>query len=441
MLSIVRARALAPIGPRLARAYTATAPLRMYEEEYAKPPRHVQNGERSIHHNNSRDRRRGQTTRVENVSDEYSKSEARKAFISGRIMETLKHRATAPPEHLLTLADYSVDDISSLVLSAIKFKLQFKTFGPSYIRQSLSNRTVALMFSKRSTRTRVASETSVSALGGHAMFLGSQDIQLGVNESLRDTATVVGSMTDGIMARVGGHDEVETLAKYSPVPIVNALSDLYHPTQILADLVTMVETYIPEPLVIPEAIQPTGRSWVPIKQWLDDTVNVQQLLQGKKIAWVGDTNNMTNEFLVTFPRFGMEVAVAAPKGYDAVDPRVWARVTEAGTESLITFTNTPAEAIANADIIVTDTWISMGQEEESKARLEAFTGYQLTNELIEGSGAKPDWKFMHCLPRHQDEVNDEVFYGDRSLVFPEAENRKWTIMAVFDALMGRWSRT
>jgi ornithine carbamoyltransferase len=326
MLSIVRARALAPIGPRLARAYTATAPLRMYEEEYAKPPRHVQNGERSIHHNNSRDRRRGQTTRVENVSDEYSKSEARKAFISGRIMETLKHRATAPPEHLLTLADYSVDDISSLVLSAIKFKLQFKTFGPSYIRQSLSNRTVALMFSKRSTRTRVASETSVSALGGHAMFLGSQDIQLGVNESLRDTATVVGSMTDGIMARVGGHDEVETLAKYSPVPIVNALSDLYHPTQILADLVTMVETYIPEPLVIPEAIQPTGRSWVPIKQWLDDTVNVQQLLQGKKIAWVGDTNNMTNEFLVTFPRFGMEVAVAAPKGYDAVDPRVWARV-------------------------------------------------------------------------------------------------------------------
>lgn len=106
--------------------------------------------------------------------------------------------------------------------------------------------------------------------------------------------------------------------------------------------------------------------------------------------------------------------------------------TEAGTESLITFTNTPAEAIANADIIVTDTWISMGQEEESKARLEAFTGYQLTNELIEGSGAKPDWKFMHCLPRHQDEVNDEVFYGDRSLVFPEAENRKWTIMAVFE---------
>ncbi|NXD32600.1 OTC protein, partial [Spelaeornis formosus] len=264
----------------------------------------------------------------------------------------------------------------------------------------LYGQTIALIFNKRSTRTRVASETATKLLGGHPMFLGGQDIQLGVNETLADSAKVISSMADGFMARVGAHEEIEELAQHSRVPVVNALSDLYHPTQILADLLTLFEHY-------------------------------SGYLKGKKIAWVGDTNNISNELLVTLPRFGAEFAIASPKGYDKVDPRVWAKVEEAQTQSLVTLTNSPAEALKDADVVVTDTWISMGQEEEKAARLKAFSGYQITNEMVNEAGAKDSWVFLHCLPRKQEEVNDEVFYGDRSLVFPEAENRKWTILSVF----------
>lgn len=348
-----------------------------------------------------------------------------------RQAEALAQRAQGPPPHLLTLADYSTEEIVALVQDALALKLVSKKYGPSVLPKSLANRTVALMFSKRSTRTRVASETSVASLGGHAMFLGSADIQLGVNESLRDTATVVGSMTDGIMARVKGHDEVETLAKYSPVPIVNALSDLYHPTQILADLLTLVETYSGDLSHLIENTEDARNLFRVVGIRIAEQVDILALLKDKKFAYVGDTNNMSNEFIVSLPRLGMQVAIASPEGYNKIDPAVWARVKEAGTEGSIQLTTKPEEALKNADLVVTDTWISMGQEEETAKRLEAFKGYQLTNKLIESSGAKPDWKFMHCLPRHKDEVDDEVFYGPRSIVFPEAENRKWTILSVF----------
>ncbi|OCF41389.1 ornithine carbamoyltransferase [Kwoniella heveanensis CBS 569] len=321
---------------------------------------------------------------------------------------------TTPPPHLLTLADLSTGQITTLLQNAMAMKHVFKTIHPKALIGSLDRRTIALLFSKRSTRTRVASETSVEALGGHPMFLGKDDIQLGVNETLEDTARVVGSMVDGIMARVGGHHEIETLAKHSPVPIVNALSDLYHPTQILADLLTLIETYAPVPPP-------------PSQQERDPNS-----LNGKKVAWIGDTNNITNELLVTLPRFGMDFRLAAPEGYNKVDPRVWARVTEAGTENLVKLTTKPAEALTDADIVVTDTWISMGQEQEKAERLQAFKGYQITNKMVTDAGANADWKFLHCLPRKQEEVDDEVFYGPRSLVFPEAENRKWTIMACFE---------
>jgi len=257
---------------------------------------------------------------------------------------------------------------------------------------------------------------------------------MGVNESLEDTARVVGSMVDGIMARVNRHEEVATLAKYSPVPVINALCDLYHPTQILADLLTLHEAYSP-PSTITELPQHKAHSTLQAR--IDDTVDPLASLQGKKVAWVGDTNNIINEMMVTLPRLGMEVSVASPKGYDQVDERVWNRVVEAGTEGKIHRTNSPEEALKDADIVVTDTWISMGQETEKAERLKAFAGYQLTNSLI-NPHAKKDWKFMHCLPRKQEEVDDEVFYGPRSLVFPEAENRKWTTIACFDMLFGRW---
>ncbi|GAA6063899.1 hypothetical protein JCM10212_002431 [Sporobolomyces blumeae] len=340
------------------------------------------------------------------------------------------------PPHLLTLADLTVPQIQSLVSSAVAFKKHYKSLaipesarieGASYEkgdpnasedvkRKSLESKTVALMFSKRSTRTRVASETAVQLLGGHPMFLGSADIQLGVNESLYDTARVVSSMVDGVMARVGHHSEVETLAKNSSVPVINALSHLYHPTQILADLQTLLEYR---------------------KPFSTDL----STLKGLTIAWVGDSNNILNEMMVTYPRMGVNLQIATPKGYE-LDQEVLDRANagikaEGGTGKII-HTSSPEEAVKNADVVTTDTWISMGQEEETAKRLKDFSGYQVTKDLLARGGANKDVLFMHCLPRHEYEVDDEVFYGDKSVVFQEAENRKWTILAVFDAFIGKW---
>ncbi|EPQ29891.1 uncharacterized protein PFL1_02564 [Pseudozyma flocculosa PF-1] len=353
------------------------------------------------------------------------------------------HSAAPKPPHLLTLADLSPAQIQSLLQSAIDFKAASKAASlstPADLRkklgvhdsalpQSLKGKSVAIMFSKRSTRTRVASETSVASLGGHPLFLSPSDIQLGVNESLYDTARVVSSMVDGIMARVGGHDEVELLAKNSTVPVVNALSARYHPTQILADLQTMLEVF------------PTGSS--------PSVSSNLASLAGLKVAWVGDSNNILNDMLVAYPRLGINLAVAAPKGkaYER-DQVVWGTMQDGLAElkrnptgvasGHVTWSNDPLEAVKDADVIVTDTWISMGDEAQKEQRLRDFAGFQVTEELAKKGGAKPNWKFMHCLPRKADEVDDEVFYSDRSVVFPEAENRKWTIMAIFDRMFGRW---
>ncbi|BEI92954.1 uncharacterized protein CcaverHIS019_0505820 [Cutaneotrichosporon cavernicola] len=343
---------------------------------------------------------------------------------------------TAPV--LLTLADRSVDEITALIQGALTLKLVQKNFGPRFLGDSMRNRSMAMTFSKRSTRTRVATETATSSLGGVSMFLGRDDIQLGVNESLYDSAKVIGSMVDGIMARVAKHEEVETLAKHSGVPVINALSDLYHPTQILADILTLVEE-AHGPFVFPSQVTTSeGSRYHWMHEWVRNNVDIPGALRGKKMAWVGDSNNISNELLVTLPRFGVHFALAAPKGYDTIDPRVKATLEAQGVADMITYTNDPAVAVKNADILITDTWISMGQEDETAARLKAFEGYQITMDMARTHGAKEGWKFMHCLPRHKEEVDDEVFYSDRSLVFPEAENRKWTIMACIDAMAGWW---
>ncbi|GHJ87468.1 hypothetical protein NliqN6_3870 [Naganishia liquefaciens] len=370
-------------------------------------------------------RGRGSQRGERSSSEGFTQSRAVKAKLAGK-----------KPPHLLSLADLSTDEIAGLLRTAMKFKHLYKQGGAATIKRSLASQAVALLFSKRSTRTRVASETSTALLGGHAMFLGKDDIQLGVNESLEDSAKVIGSMVDGIMARVGAHAEVEALVEHSPVPVINALSDLYHPTQILADLLTMYEMY---------DTTHTLKNTTVAKHRPQDalTAAVGRIdplapLKGKKVVWVGDTNNVLHDMLVSYPRLGMTIAVASPKGYDKVDERVWAAVQNGGHADKVILTNSPQEALKDADIVVTDTWISMGQEEEKAARLAAFEGYQVTEKLCAEAGAKPDWKFMHCLPRKQEEVNDEVFYGKRSVVFPEAENRKWTIMACFDHLIGQW---
>ena len=231
---------------------------------------------------------------------------------------------------------------------------------------------------------------------------GSEDIQLGKNESLLDTARVLSRYNDVILARVYAHAHIEELCKHATVPVINALSDTHHPLQGLADIMT-IEQHFPK----------TG-------------------VEGLTIAWVGDGNNILNTFLSAAPLAGFNVRYATPPTpYEPpVEVVERARKAAAAAGVSIVATHDPLEAVKGADVIVTDTWVSMGQEEEAAKRLKDFKGYQVTEAMAARGGAKPHWKFLHCLPRKPQEVDDEVFYNPkRSLVWDEAENRKWTVMA------------
>lgn len=309
--------------------------------------------------------------------------------------------ASASPRHLLSISDLTPTEFSNLVRNAASAKQARKAETiPTTLSTGLAGKTVAMMFSKRSTRTRVSTEAAVTLMGGNPMFLGKDDIQLGVNESLYDTSKVISSMTSCMVARVGPHSDVADLAKHSSVPVINALSDDWHPLQIIADFLTVHETF-------PSQAQDLG-------------------LGGLKVAWVGDSNNVLFDLATACVKLGVDISVASPKGYQI--PEKFKTVINGASQGVsspgkLTETTVPEEAIKDADILVTDTWVSMGQEVESKKRMKDFAGYQITNELAKRGGAKDGWKFMHCLPRHPEEVADEVFYSDRSLVFPEAENR------------------
>ncbi|EJD00549.1 ornithine carbamoyltransferase [Fomitiporia mediterranea MF3/22] len=326
--------------------------------------------------------------------------------------------------------------------------------------QSLRNMSIALLFSKRSTRTRVSAETAARLLGGQAIFLGKDDIQLGVNENARDTARVLSGMCQGIFARVGEHSEIEELAKYAEVPVINALSAYWHPTQVLADLQTLYgeKSLQEEPIRAsklappppapedpgqsPTTMTPTQPLMGNAKSNAIDTAAAQYhiprnhgRIRNLTVAYVGDSANVLHDMLVTYPRLGHKLQVASPPNprYRAPPP-VWDKVVELGCDKSITWTEDPREAVQGADVVVTDTWISMGQEAEYEQRVKDFQGYQVTEKLCEG--AKRDWKFLHCLPRKSHEVDDEVFYSPRSLVFREADNRTWTIMALFHMMFG-----
>ncbi|MCJ1475237.1 ornithine carbamoyltransferase [Lambiella insularis] len=311
--------------------------------------------------------------------------------------------------HLLSIADLTPTELTTLVLNADSHKK-----GTTLMKNNvLKGKTVAMLFSKRSTRTRVSTEAAVASMSGHPMFLGKDDIQLGVNESLFDTAKIISSMVSAIVARVGPHSDVADLARYSTVPVINALSDAFHPLQTIADFLTIYEAFGPSK-------PKKGRS-----------VMSSLSLEGLKIAWVGDANNVLYDLAIGAAKLGVHVAVATPKGYE-IPHSMEDLINRAATESKsgrLHATNVPEEAIRDADVIVTDTWVSMGQEEETEKRIKAFEGFQITPELIARGGAKERWKFMHCLPRHPQEVNDEVFYGPRSLVFQEGENRLWAAIA------------
>lgn len=251
------------------------------------------------------------------------------------------------------------------------------------------------------------------------MFLGKDDIQLGVNESLHDTAVVISSMVSCIVARVGLHSDVANLAKYSSVPVVNALCDSFHPLQTIADFLTIYEAFTSQPSAVRSEVPSLG-------------------LEGLKIAWVGDANNVLHDLAIGAAKMGVDVAVATPKGYE-ISSKMMEIIQQArsGVKSpgSITQTNVPEEAVKNAEILVCDTWVSMGQEYEKAKRLEAFEGFQVTAELAKRGGAKESWRFMHCLPRHSEEVSDDVFHSPRSLVFPEAENRLWAAISALEGFV------
>jgi ornithine carbamoyltransferase len=211
-------------------------------------------------------------------------------------------------------------------------------------------------------------------------------------------------MSSAIVARVGPHSDVADLAKHSSKPVINALSDLYHPMQTIADYLTVHEAF-------------------------PSSIRSDLGLQGLKIAWVGDANNVLFDLAIGGMKLGVELAVATPTGYEipqSMRDIIQSAASGAPTPGKLSETTVPEEAVRNADVIVTDTWVSMGQEEEKAKRLAAFKGYQITNDLAKRGGAKEGWRFMHCLPRHPEEVDDEVFYGPRSLVFQEGENRLWS---------------
>lgn len=309
-------------------------------------------------------------------------------------------------QSFISTAQLSTDELTALVAKAAEFKATYsdpatKATAP----KPLTGEICSMIFQKRSTRTRISSEVGMHLLGGKGLFLSSDDIQLGVNETLKDTALVLSRFNSIILARVYGHKDIEELGSLATVPVINALSDKYHPLQMLADYMTVKEHF--------------GK------------------FEGLTFAWVGDGNNVLHDYMLAAPKVGANIQIATPVGYEP-DEDVVAETKRlaklAGTN--VVMTTDPVEAVKGANVVSTDTWISMGQEEESKKRLRAFAGYQVTNKMLEN--AADDHIFLHCLPRHQDEVHDEVFYGDRSLVFDEAENRLWTVMAVYASLLGKF---
>jgi len=293
----------------------------------------------------------------------------------------------------LQIPDFSSEEIHRLIDLAGEMK------DGAYDRKPLAGKTLAMIFAKSSTRTRVSFEVGTYQLGGHALFLSSRDIQLGRGEPIRDTARVLSGYVDGIMIRTFAQQEVEELARYSSVPVINGLTDSFHPCQVLADLMTVREA---------------------LGGWA-----------GKRVAWIGDGNNMAHSWLNAAGLLGFELVLACPKGY-LPDPEVVAR--NAGLTSVRVVTD-PREAVEAAHVVTTDVWASMGQEDEAEARRTAFAGYLVDEALMAGAG--PGAIFLHCLPAHRgEEVTEAVLEGPQSRVWDEAENRLHVQKALMALLMG-----
>jgi len=321
--------------------------------------------------------------------------------------------AGAAGRSLLRIDDYSVKEMNAILALSRHIKALHK--GNNLIHPQdntpLTGKSIAMIFQKRSTRTRVSTETGAALLGMHSLFLGMEDVQLGVNESLRDTAIVLSRYNSLILARVFGHETVTELSTYSTVPVINALSNSHHPLQALADIMTLQEHISPN-------------------------------LAGSTICWIGDGNNVLNDLMLAGVMSGCNIRVATPPGIHEPNKQVVEsamNICKNEGKGSVNLFHDPLDALKGADVVVTDTWVSMGQESQKQARLKTFSTYKVTNDLVTRGGANPNWKFMHCLPRHEFEVDDEVFYSPKSLVWDEAENRMYTVMAVMLTMLGKAS--
>ena len=303
-------------------------------------------------------------------------------------------------KHLVTLRDYTRADLLEIFDLARRIKKD-----PAAYRHALEGRTLAMIFQKPSTRTRVSFEAGMFQLGGHALNLGASDIQLRRGETVADTARVLSRFVDGIMARVFSHEDLVEMARHATVPVINGLSDLSHPVQAIADFMTLLER--------------RGK------------------LDCLKLAYVGDGNNVCHSLMLAAVRLGVQIAVATPAGYEPnplIAKSSAREAQKAGTPAPI-LTRDPMEAVAGADAVYTDVWTSMGQEEESAARVKAFQGYMVSGAMM--AAAAKDAVFMHCLPAHRgEEVAADVMDGPRSIVFDQAENRLHAQKAVLVLLLG-----
>lgn len=300
----------------------------------------------------------------------------------------------------LTLADYSKEEIEYLLHLALELKEKQQN-GERYT--PLSGKTLAMIFEKPSTRTRVSFEVGMVQLGGHALHLSSRDLQIGRGETIADTARVLSEYVDAIMIRTFEHEKVEELAQYATIPVINGLTDDDHPCQALADLLTIYE--------------------------------VKGKLQGLKLAYIGDGNNMAHALMLAAAKVGMDCAIASPKGYEPKETIV-KEAKQIANESgaTVVVTNDPYEAISDADVVYTDVWASMGQEAEANERMHIFAPFQVNEALVQQ--AKQDFIFLHCLPAHRgEEVTEGVIDGAHSYIFQQAGNRLHAQKALLVSLL------
>ncbi|WP_163971407.1 ornithine carbamoyltransferase [Oceanobacillus halotolerans] len=313
-----------------------------------------------------------------------------------------KQKPSLSTKHLLRITDLTQEEIKGLIEDAIVLKREQQK---GLFHHHLQGKTLGMIFEKSSTRTRVSFEVGMKQLGGDALFLSSRDIQLERGETIADTAKVLSRYVDGLMIRTFAHETIEEFAKHSDVPVINGLTDPHHPTQVLADLMTIYEK--------------KGK------------------LRGLKLCYIGDgNNNMTHSLLEGAALCGIEMTLASPGGYEP-NPAILKNAQKVAAQqgTSIEMYDHPTEAIKDADIVVTDVWASMGEEGEAEARKSIFSAFQVNQELT--SYAKPDYLFLHCLPAHRgEEVTADVIDGKHSVVFDEAENRLHAQKALMKALMG-----